>query len=104
MTLQSAFDELLARHNGDVLPLTVHVLRNPTRIALLCADGNRREYRVTDAGATAMAAPIEQPLSQPAADHAAEPAALDGSPPPTQRVVAVGFQDAMFYGRPAGEA
>lgn len=91
MNLQSALDELLAKHNGDVLPLTVHVLRNPTRLALLCADGNRREYRITDTGA----APVE-PVEVFVAHE-------DGVPPPI-RITVPGFQDAMFYGKPAGEA
>lgn len=94
MNLQSALDELLAKHNGDVLPLTVHVLRNPTRLALLCADGNRREYRITDAGATPVEPAVAVTVDEPAAD---------GVPPPI-RIAVQGFQDAMFYGKPAGEA
>lgn len=94
MNLQSALDELLAKHNGDVLPLTVHILRNPTRLALLCADGNRREYRITDTGAM----PVE-----PAVSVSVDEPGADGTPPPI-RINVQGFQDAMFYGKPAGEA
>ena len=116
MSLQSALDELLARHNGDVLPITVHVLRNPTRLALLCADGNRREYRITDVGATTMASPSEAPLRSAYSEQAegmrrinagvtatVDEPTPDGPPPPI-RIDVQGFQDAMFYGRPAGEA
>lgn len=105
MSLQSNLEELLARHNGDVLPLTIHVLRGPTRIALLCADGNRREYRITDAGATAIANEATQPPSttERAVAVTMGETGPDGTPPPI-RIDVQGFQDAMFYGKPAGEA
>lgn len=37
-------DDLLVRCERDVLALTVHVLRNPTRIQFLDAEGNLVSY------------------------------------------------------------
>lgn len=87
MSLEAILAQLHARQNDQVLPITVHVMHHPLRIALLDANGDRHEYVVDG----------DDLLPQRAAPKLEVVEAADGKPP-AQRIVASGF-NADLYGR-----
>ena len=82
MNLEAILAQLHARQNDPVLPVTLHILAHPTRIALLDAEGNRREYMVNG---------NELVSAIPEAQHE-----QDSINPPVQRIAVSGMDAALF--------
>lgn len=82
MNIEAILAQLHARQNDPVLPVTLHILAHPTRIALLDAEGNRREY-VVNGNEIVTAIPEAQPEQ-------------DIGKPPAQRIAVSGMDAALF--------
>lgn len=82
MNLEAILAQLHARQNDPVLPVTLHILANPIRIAILDAEGNRREYMVNG---------NELVSAIPEAQHE-----QDSIKPPAQRIAVEGMEAALY--------